>query len=411
MKRFLRTMALALTLALCLGALAMPALASGSVQATAPVNVRYGPGLDYGVVGSLKTGGSRASLDAKQYDDRNVLWYKVQFDKYNVGWVSSTYAKLVQGSSGQATGQYVKATDGSTVLRSGPGLTYKFLATIFQGDTATYLNQSSVDDRGVTWYYVTYNGKTGWVSSKYTTLTGGGSGGKATGDTVTATGGASFLRSGPGLDYALLATMKQGESATYLNKSSVDDRGVTWYYVNFKGQTGWVSSKYTSLGSGKSGGGSSGGSGGSGSSVKATGSTNVRANPNVNAKIIGTLYSGQKVTYLNQTSTDDRGVLWYKVQDASFGTGWVSSKYTEVTGSGSGGKSSSKSGSYVEATGGKSNLRSGPGLDYKDVGTMYKGETATFLGSTSTDDRGVKWYKINYNGMVCWVSSKYTTLY
>ena len=67
--------------------------------------------------------------------------------------------------------------------------------------------------------------------------------------------------------------------------------------------------------------------------------------------------------------------------------------------------------SYVKGTSGKSHLRLGPGLGYDDVGVLHVGETATFLNETSTDERGVVWYKVSFGGKTCWVSSKYTTLY
>ena len=69
----------------------------------------------------------------------------------------------------------------------------------------------------------------------------------------------------------------------------------------------------------------------------------------------------------------------------------------------SGGKSR-----YIMGDNGKSNVRTGPGLDYKAIGVLHKGEEAKYLGKTATDDRGVVWYKIRWNGRDAWVSSRYT---
>ena len=63
---------------------------------------------------------------------------------------------------------------------------------------------------------------------------------------------------------------------------------------------------------------------------------------------------------------------------------------------------------YIEGDNGKSNVRTGPGLDYRKIGVLHVGEDAKYLGKTSTDDRGVVWYKIRYNGHDAWVSSRYT---
>ena len=64
--------------------------------------------------------------------------------------------------------------------------------------------------------------------------------------------------------------------------------------------------------------------------------------------------------------------------------------------------------SYIEGDDGKSHVRTGPGLGYKAIGILHRGEDARYLGKTSTDDRGVVWYKIRWNGSEAWVSSMYT---
>lgn len=63
---------------------------------------------------------------------------------------------------------------------------------------------------------------------------------------------------------------------------------------------------------------------------------------------------------------------------------------------------------FIEGNDGKSNVRTGPGLSYKSIGVLHKGEDAKYLQKTSIDDRGVTWYKIRWNGRDAWVSSRYT---
>ena len=63
---------------------------------------------------------------------------------------------------------------------------------------------------------------------------------------------------------------------------------------------------------------------------------------------------------------------------------------------------------YITGDTGKSNVRTGPGLSYKSLGTLHKEESARYLHETSVDDRGVVWYKIKWNGREAWVSSRYT---
>lgn len=61
-------------------------------------------------------------------------------------------------------------TTGNVNLRSGPGLGYDTVGSIGSGTYIEYLGDSSIDERGVAWYYVYYNGMTGWSSSKYVDL-------------------------------------------------------------------------------------------------------------------------------------------------------------------------------------------------------------------------------------------------
>ena len=53
-------------------------------------------------------------------------------------------------------------------------------------------------------------------------------------------------------------------------------------------------------------------------------------------------------------------------------------------------------------------LRKGPGLGYSKITSVQSGTKLEYMGKTSTDDRGVVWYKIRWNGRDAWVSSRYT---
>jgi len=70
--------------------------------------------------------------------------------------------------------------------------------------------------------------------------------------------------------------------------------------------------------------------------------------------------------------------------------------------------SGGKTHTYITGDDGKSYVHTGPGLHYKRIGVLHIDETARFLGDTSTDDRGVVWYKIKWDGREAWVSSRYT---
>ena len=63
---------------------------------------------------------------------------------------------------------------------------------------------------------------------------------------------------------------------------------------------------------------------------------------------------------------------------------------------------------YITGYSGRSNVRTGPGRGYRSIGVLHRDEDARYLGKTSTDERGVVWYKIRWDGRDAWVSSKYT---
>lgn len=214
------------------------------------------------------------------------------------------------------------------------------------------------------------------------------------------------IRKGPGLDYGTLGSVGSGNFLEYLNESSVDGRGVTWFKVLYKGSTGWISSKYSRL---------EGWTQPVQTYVQATGGlVSVRTGPSVNYEGVGTLEKGEKVLYLGEKAYDASGNLWYKVQYYNYFQGWVSSTYSKLvegTSAGVPNSGNSETGSYVKATRGNSNLRSEPNLNGKDLDTIHEGETATYLGVSSVDQRGVTWYKVKFAGKTGWVSSRYTTLY
>jgi len=111
----------------------------------------------------------------------------------------------------------------------------------------------------------------------------------------------------------------------------------------------------------------------------------------------------------------------YEVRDDRFSYceyggewGYILSEYLAKEGSvsyESSKPSTQTSSSYVKAVSHKVNMRDAPNLSGKDIGTMSDGETATYLGSKSTDNRGVVWYKVSFKGKTGWVSSKYTKMY
>ena len=98
---------------------------------------------------------------------------------------------------------------------------------------------------------------------------------------------------------------------------------------------------------------------------------------------------------------------WYRVRVNGV-EGWVSSRYTSLNGGGWTWDEGDVR--YVRATA-RVNVRSGPGANYEDLGTLARGECLTYLGETRYDAGGQAWYKAQYYSYgEVWVSATYSEL-
>lgn len=212
------------------------------------------------------------------------------------------------------------------------------------------------------------------------------------------------LRTGPGLDYSKITSVSSGKSFSYLGISRFDSRGMGWHKVSYNGSSAWISWAYSNLlknGSAIS----------EDRAVRATAALNVRSGAGTGYSKITTVSNGTNMVYLGETASVS-GTTWYKVS-CSAGIGWVSGAYSKLVNtpdvkpvSGSTGSSSS---STVRTTGSVW-LRTGPGLGYSKITSVSSGTTLTYQNSSSVDSRGVRWYKVSYNGSSAWVSSRYAKL-
>ena len=141
-------------------------------------------------------------------------------------------------------------------------------------------------------------------------------------------------------------------------------------------------------------------------SIETTANVFLRKGAGTQFASTGVINKGTKVTYLLESAVDNRGVAWHRVHTGQ-GEGWISSKYVKndiidklMTGSPV---------SHV-VTDASLNVRQEPALSGKSLGTVKKGESFSFLGSIRVDDRLVAWFKVSYNGIDAWISSKYSRL-
>ena len=335
--------------------------AASNVKATADVNVRSEPSTSSSVKCVLPEGATATKLGT------SGNWVKVKY-KDVTGYVYSSYVKDTgtsssssSSSSSKSSSKTVYITASSLNVRSGPGTSYSTVGSLKKG--ASVKTYGSTDG----WYKIKYNGKTAYISAKYTSTkapSGDSSSdsSSASSDTATkkvyVTASSLNVRSGPGTNYSTVGSLKEGAAVT--TYGSTDG----WYKIKYNSKTAYISAKYTSTKAPSGSSGSSDSSSGSSSSssvnynVKVTASAlNVRSGAGTNYSVKGTLYEGDVVKATGLTDG------WYKIQ-FNGGTGYISSKYATKTsssvssGSGSSSSDSSSDSSSSDSSSSSSSLSS-----------------------------------------------------
>lgn len=196
---------------------------------------------------------------------------------------------------------------GGLRLRSGASTSAQAIATLASGTKAEVLE--ALDG----WYRVETNGKTGYASSEYLSVTG----------TVSAS--SLNVRSTPSTSGSKVTTLSSGAQVTLLE--SLDG----WYRVEVNGKTGYVSGQYISLAAAKAADVSTPtvSTPPAAEQPRTTGtvsasSLNVRSGPGSSCEKIGTLSSGKQVDILD---TKDG---WHRI-DFNGKPGYVSSQYVILT--------------------------------------------------------------------------------
>ena len=339
------------------------------------VKMREGPGSEYAEVASIPAGVSVAYLgEAKS--SKLSTWYQVQY-KGDVGFIYSKYADLSIGVPTDSGAASADSFADEEIMVEDP-----FEAALSGSESAA---ESAPKSSG---------------STKYSTY-------KISGSYARIKNGTVNMRTKPGTAFSVITSIPVGTTVTFKGLGAKNNDGSKWYQVQYKGRTGWISQNYATITNSK---GSSSETSTAGSTypmdgkyVYTEGSVNVRTGPSLSHGVITSVPSGTYLNFAKKGSTDSRGVRWYKVTHNGR-TGWVSSRYCVIRNSKGG-----KTGKYVKTTA-SVNLRKGPGLNYGTIAALSSGTKLTYLGTSKTDSRGVRWYKVSYKGKTCWISSRYSTL-
>ena len=261
-----------------------------------------------------------------------------------------------------------------------PDASSKVLGTL-KKDTAVVVTEEKYG-----WYTITFNGKTGYISAKYTTET------DPSTPTPTPTPETKTVyttenlkvRAQPNTSAEVLGTLKKGTKVeTYGLKDG-------WYEIKYEGKTGYISAKYTTetdpstptptpTPETKT--------------VYTTENLKVRAQPNTSAEVLGTLKKGTKVeTYGLKDG-------WYEIKYEGK-TGYISAKYTTETDPSTPTPTPETKTVYTTEN---LKVRAQPNNSAEVLGTLKKG--------TKVETYGLKdgWYEIKYEGKTGYISAKYTT--
>lgn len=139
----------------------------------------------------------------------------------------------------EITGSYVN-------FRSGPSTEYAIYDCLPKGTVVTVTDRSNSE-----WYAVTYDGRSGFISSAYLSVYGDAapadvpaSGPAAAAEGTSGTVNAMYVRfrSGPGTDYSILGEYNSGTALTVTGSTD------GWYAVVIYGQSGYMYADYVTLG-------------------------------------------------------------------------------------------------------------------------------------------------------------------
>lgn len=214
-------------------ALSLPSTATYMETTANSLNFRSGPSTSYSIIGSLPRGTLVEVLSKV-----STSWYRVRANG-RTGYVGSKYLKATTSTPAtvSSTGT-VYVTTGSVNFRTGPSTSYSVIRKLTSGTKVELISKYSS-----TWYKVSVNGTTGYLSSKYLSQSVSTSA-PATSGTYVTTGSVNF-RTGPSTSYSVIRKLSSGTKVELISKYSS-----TWYKVSVSGTVGYLSAKYLAPDSG-----------------------------------------------------------------------------------------------------------------------------------------------------------------
>ena len=270
-------------------------------------------------------------------------------------------------------------------LRDGASADANTISAYFTGTTVTILGGSG------SWYYVlTPDGKTGYMHSGYLNITGSITGGQLdenTSATVRSANGKPVrLRSGPSVNYPIVASYAVGTRLTVLTT------GETWSKIRINGRTGYMMNEFINTNGSVSGQYTA-------YVVSANGKTVVmRSGPSKEYTVLASYRVGQKATVLSYGST------WCKVNINGLDGYMMTEFLSTVRPEGSSSGNAASYAAYVTSQNGKGvRMRMGAGTIFPTIATYAVGTKVTVL------EYGSNWCKIRVGSNTGYMMTQYLT--
>jgi len=380
---------LMLAMALLLTTLSASALAE---------SLRFGT-VDGASTVNLRSGASTGSYRLGSYEEGTWLritgeygnFYKVTGPDGKSGYMVKEYVYISSAAKGVVG---IVDVNGDLNMRASGSYSARVTGTYPDGTPCILLTESG------DWYHVTVDGKLGYfnadfVDKKYMTY----SSDLAT--IVTANGGALNMRKGPGKDYGVVKSFKDGAFVMVIQQ------GDDWWKVAADGYVGFMDADFLKDGIVRKGGASSGSSSSGSNTGGTSGSTGkdgyaVVNNPGANQKLflrqaasksskaLGQFGNGTYVTVLEQGNT------WCKVQ-VNGTTGYMMTEFLKFYG-----MSASATAVVDHPDGTFVYLRNGPSQSTgKVLQKVPHGARVTILTPGST------WSQVKYNGQTGYMMTRF----
>lgn len=298
------------------------------VNCSTAVNIRAAAGVNNALVGTAALGSTVTIYETTTVNG-------VEWGRMDRGWVCMTYIRLEVTTGGNTSGDNNTSGDTSTGgstntegaqtgtiantekvnVRAAAGVRNALVTTLARGTKVNVYEQVTKD--GAAWGRIDQ----GWVAMQYVALdatTGGtASGGNSSGSSTETAIGTGYVnssvdlnvRTGPGLGYAKITSLKRGTQVNVYEQLTSD--GMIWGRID----QGWVCMSYVTMTSTVST-----GKGVMGTIARCGNAVNVRSAPGTGNALVGTILVGSRVEILEIKNYN--GQDWGRVTQ-----GWISMYY------------------------------------------------------------------------------------